>query len=137
MKRETSLKGWMLLDRLTITPSSIFIKTTQQEITVSAVFSWKTLISCTIFIITQFSSIKKNLSNSLLTDHINLVVCIPGRQCKRLNCWWLLRCNSRNYYDAKNCSLLPSLLVYIPIPQKGIQCMSFCFQKIQLPLCSY
>lgn len=109
-ERCISLKGWMLLDRLTIAPSSVFIKSTQQEITVSAVFSWKTLISYTIFIITQFI---KNFSNSLLTDHIHLVVCIRGRQCKRLNCWWLLRCNSRNYYDAWNCSLLSSLLVYI------------------------
>lgn len=101
----------MLLDRLNITPSSVFIKSTQLEITVSAVFSWTTLISYTIFIITWFSSIKK-FSNSLLTDHINLVLCIPGRQCKRLNCWWLQKCSNRNYYDVWNCGLLPSLCLH-------------------------
>lgn len=115
----------MILDRLNITPSSVFIKSTQLEITVSAVFSWTTLISYTIFIITWFSSIKK-FSNSLLTDHINLVVCIPGRRCKRLNCWWLQKCSNRNYYDVWNSGLLPSLM---PTPRKVIHCMTFCLYR--------
>ncbi len=133
-ERCISLKGRLLLDRLTITPSSVFIKSTQQEITVSAVFSWKTLISYTIFIITQFI---KNFSNSLLIDHINLVLCIPGRQCKRLNCWWLLRCNSRNYYDAWNRSLLPSLLAYIflhPASDSVHEFLFSCEENIMLSL---
>lgn len=53
-KREMYFSGRVgaLLDRLNFTPSSVFIKSTQLEITVSAVFSWKTLISYIIFIIT-------------------------------------------------------------------------------------
>lgn len=52
-------------------------------------------------------------SNLLLTDHINLLACIPGRQCKRLNRWGLQKCSNESYYEVWNCGLLPRLCLHL------------------------